>query len=432
MKSALITRIFLAAFWIQGACALVEAAFFSQNSSLLHVYRLSSLPFTFMAAVLSCALLLSPRLPKRLLLAPVLFTLWRSLWALPLPVLFPKYAPLLTSGAQFILGSFLGFWSFSWADGQWHSALRGRPKFAWSHLLLALAGALLVALSFGFLCLKTGVSWVHKETDGYVQIQNSGILIEERRFQRDTQEIRLVGMIHIARPEFYSAIAESLPPSEPAVMLLEGVTDEQNLLQGSFSYTKVAEILGLTAQTDSDLQNRPQNRPQNRKVGPQRGLTGKPGSQIEYRHADVDLSELKPQTLQFLRNVGRLLSSNSLIEILQKLQTPEFQQMTDKETAAIMGDVVAKRNQRVLSEINEALPSGRTVLIPWGAMHLPEIQRAITKMGFQESLRIQRLAIPFGSPLKSGTDSLLPPNPDAATPSGEEASAQDASNPSQP
>ena len=395
MTPALLTRIFLTAFWLQGATATLEALLVRPASGFLKAYLWTDLPLFVAALLVACAMVLSPRFPKRLLLPPVLFTLWQVPGALPLPLLLSDPAVSLTVAAcQCLLGTFLLFWSRHWADNQWASGLQQRPRFSWTHLAAALGTALLLVAGFLLLCAQSALLWVDKKTAGYVRICRDGVVIEERHFKKDNQEVRLIGMVHIATPAFYESVSSRLPERDPAVMLLEGVTDRQNILATSFSYSKLAALLGLAAQSDSDL-----HRPgESHRVGPQRGLTRNPGPHIEYRHADVDISELQPLTLQFIRSVGKLLSSNSLLELLQKLQSPEIQKLSPEDTRSIMADILQKRNHHVLRQIDAELPSGRMILIPWGAAHLADIQTAILERGFRESARFPRLAIPFGPP----------------------------------
>ncbi len=409
MNPALLTRIFLVGFWLQGCSALGELLLFRPSNGLVQTYLWSDLPLFCAALLMAAVMVFSPRYPKRLLLPAVLFTLWQVPGALPLPVFASDTtAALVIASSECLLGTFLLFWAKNWSDGQWASGLQQRPRFSWNHFFLSCLSALLILAGFVVINLQSALLWIDKKTDGYVRIQRHGIVIEERHFKRDNQEIRLIGMVHIAQPSFYDSIADLLPAKEPAVMLMEGVTDSKNLLTSSFSYSKLASLLGLAAQSESDLRRAPGD---SKRVGPQRGLVLKAGHHIEYRHADVDISELQPFTLQFIQNLGKVLSSDSLFELLQKLQAPELKNLSPNDTRSIMTDLLQKRNEHVLRQVDAELPSGRMILIPWGAAHLADLQAAILQRGFRESARFPRLAIPFGSkadpaePLSSGGNS---------------------------
>ena len=63
----------------------------------------------------------------------------------------------------------------------------------------------------------------------------------ERQFQSGDREVRLAGMMHVARREFYSGVLPASDPAEPSVVLVEGVTDRKRLLGGrTLDYGRLA------------------------------------------------------------------------------------------------------------------------------------------------------------------------------------------------
>lgn len=48
-----------------------------------------------------------------------------------------------------------------------------------------------------------------------------------------------------------------------------------------------------------------------------------------------------------------------------------------------------ERNQHLLNQINEALLKKNTVVVPWGLMHLPEIENRIKNRGSARSEEIR-------------------------------------------
>jgi hypothetical protein len=49
----------------------------------------------------------------------------------------------------------------------------------------------------------------------------------------------------------------------------------------------------------------------------------------------------------------------------------------------LFDDLLHKRNQHLLAEIQSHLPKTRNLMVPWGVAHMPEIAREIQKSGFQ-------------------------------------------------
>ena len=120
------------------------------------------------------------------------------------------------------------------------SALRvnDAPAFTWKHFLLAGPVTVLAFGIFAAGCVAVGFSaQVESLTAGYVRVRPDGIYLIERTFQSGDREVRLAGMMHIARREFYSGLLPPADPAVPSVVLVEGVTDRKRLLGDAPSIT---------------------------------------------------------------------------------------------------------------------------------------------------------------------------------------------------
>jgi macrodomain Ter protein organizer (MatP/YcbG family) len=80
-------------------------------------------------------------------------------------------------------------------------------------------------------------------------------------------------------------------------------------------------------------------------------------------------------------------------EIIQKLVqyslSPEME-------AKLLDDLVRKRNQHLLEEIQSHLPLSDNIMVPWGVAHMPGIAKEIQKLGFQLSDTHEYMVIRFG------------------------------------
>ena len=119
-------------------------------------------------------------------------------------------------------------------------------------VLLNLLIAPLVLFVFGW---NAAVRLADESSAGFVQLRPEGIYMSDKTYRRKDKTIRLVAMIHLARPEYYTEIVKTIP-EQKTLILLEGVSDEQNLLTNRFSYGNLAEFLGLTSQADLQLPGR--------------------------------------------------------------------------------------------------------------------------------------------------------------------------------
>ncbi|MES2570847.1 MAG: hypothetical protein V4710_12445, partial [Verrucomicrobiota bacterium] len=315
-----------------------------------------------LAMALYAGMLFTPRFSKRILLPPVLFSLWTAMGAFPASLYLEKNTELVLGAIQIVLALTL-LWRFGDRSGWlWatREKARQRPLFTWKNLFLSLGMTGLLALLMAGLFLHAGAFMIGRKTAGFVQIRPSGAFMEERRFQRTDKEIRLVAMVHIAQRDFYEEIANTLPENASAVVLLEGVTDEKNLLKKKFGYANIANALGLTSQADSSFQKKamvpapppppeppagePAEQPVETKIA-----EGPP--QIEYLSGDVDVSVFQPATLRFLEALGMLLGSKSLREALLMLQDPDSPLTDDSEAELVFTDILDKRNEHLITEI---------------------------------------------------------------------------------
>jgi len=389
-------HIFLLGWLIQGLLSLASAL--RPSVAWLSAISITAQILLCIAALAAyAAMALSPRPPKRLLFLPSLFILWRSMGSLPLSLLLPDQHRLLIALIQTAAAAaFLAFLRNRRDDPSWIGRFTARPSMSLPNLLAAALYTPLLAATMGGLLTHALLFTIQRETAGYLTLHLDGIRSQERHFQRDDKQVRLVGMIHIASPTFYEQIRNSVPKGSSAVVLMEGVTDEKHLLQTSFNYARLAKRLGLSAQTDSDLHaDTPSSLSR---------TTSPSANPLLFRHADVDISTFQPDTLALLRAVGRLLSAETLAEALAILRSPELSDLNQSRATAMMNDILSLRNKHLLAEIDQNLDSPHSlIVVPWGAAHLPGIESEILKRGFRETQRITRIAIPFArSPEKTG------------------------------
>ncbi len=377
-----LTRFFLLAFLLQGVLLLFAGLI--GEESLRQTLELLQNAVSYFTVLLAMALyagmLFTPRFSKRILLPPVLFSLWTAMGAFPASLYLEKNTELVLGAIQIVLALTL-LWRFGDRSGWlWatREKARQRPLFTWKNLFLSLGMTGLLALLMAGLFLHAGAFMIGRKTAGFVQIRPSGAFMEERRFQRTDKEIRLVAMVHIAQRDFYEEISKGQPAA--------------------------ANALGLTSQADSSFQKKamvpapppppeppagePAEQPVETKIA-----EGPP--QIEYLSGDVDVSVFQPATLRFLEALGMLLGSKSLREALLMLQDPDSPLTDDSEAELVFTDILDKRNEHLITEIDKALLNYNTIVVPWGAMHLPAIQTRLEEWGFKETQRFQRKAFSF-------------------------------------
>ncbi len=395
-----ITKLFVGAFIAQGAGVLVEVLCWPGHGAkgFNEARNLTDGVMMLLALALYIAMILTPKLAKRILLPLTVFILWTACGAFPLSLFYPANLELILGAIQCALG--LGIYFVFVQRSPWGWDLldftNRRPSFSFKNFIGSIAYTALLAVGFVGLFLHAGACIIESKTGGYVRVGTGGVAMEERRFQKASKEVRLVGMIHIARSTFYEEISQSIPANTPALVLMEGITDREHLLKKSFGYSNLARALGLTSQADSTFHKRAVAGA----IASDEELESDPFMEtgdelIRYRSSDIDVAAFQTNTLHFLQAIGALMASTTFTEVIKHLEDPNSPLADEANGPAVMHDILDIRNQHLIGKIQNALTESDLIVVPWGAMHLPVIQTQLEEWGFVESTRIRRHAFHF-------------------------------------
>jgi hypothetical protein len=327
---------------------------------------------------------LTPMVPKRWFLPITLFGPVTALVLLPLSTLYYGWAPRIVWGVSIcqvlvgmiVLHSVRDGWSIRWplvsAD-----QLGGRC-FSWQNLAIFLGVNILVAPPAVIVYLGVCAALaVNHFTDGFMALSPRGLTVQARKYVRnDGRTIELFPMAHVADAGFYQKVSASFPTN--SVVLMEGVTDEKHLLTNKISYKRMAQALGLSEQHEQ--------------FAPSRGETVR---------ADVDVDQFAPSTINLL-NVAMLIHSKGLnaetiLALIQYPQPPNFE-------VQLFDDLVRKRNEHLLGEINRRFSDTENIVVPWGALHMPTIARDLQLEGFRQTETHDYVVVRFGPHRRDGSD----------------------------
>jgi hypothetical protein len=338
------------------------------------------LPAMLLAMLVYALMGLTPMIPKRLFLPTTLFNAMAALAAIPLATFFFNWLHHIALGislCQVLLGLAIlwrvqGGLKFRWLPVA-ESRLNAR-SFSWLNLcaFLLVNVFILLPATLVYLAVSAAVA-VNHFSEGFVALRPGGLTVQVRDYVRsDGKTVRLIPMSHIGESAFYRALSQSFPTN--ATVLLEGVTDDRNLLTNKITYKRAAASLGLTEQVQE--------------FQPGRG---------EFVHADVDVGEFTPNTLGFLNIVmlihARGVTPETVLQLLQYSPPPEIERQ-------LLDDLLRKRNHHLLKEIHARLPEAETILVPWGAAHMPELGRELRKAGFRVDQTQDYTVIGFGAKKK--------------------------------
>jgi len=206
-----------------------------------------------------------------------------------------------------------------------------------------------------YLVLCTAVAVDHF-SDGFMALRPGGVTVQVRKYVRhDGKTIQLFPMSHVADAGFYRKVSQTFPTN--SIILMEGVTDEKNLLTNGISYQRMAKFLGLTEQ----------------KVTFGHG-------QGKMVRVDVDVDQFSTNTIDFLNLVmlvhAQGVNAGNMLMLMEYPMPPHFEEQ-------LYDDLLRKRNQHLVEGIQSHLSQTDNIMVPWGVAHMPGIAKEIQKSGFR-------------------------------------------------
>lgn len=317
---------------------------------------------------------LTPMIPKRLFLPVTLFNPLAGLAAIPCSIYLYSWIQQvgwMVSLCQVIFalgilrlvqGGFRIRWPLI-AEQQ----LAAR-RFSWLNLSVFLLVNVFVFLPavMVYLVLCAALAMGHF-SEGFLTLRPAGLSVQVRKYARaDGKTILLCPMSHVGEPGFYRKLSESFPTN--SIILLEGVTDNRNLLTNGVSYKRTATSLGLAEQQ--------------KEFKPSRG---------KLVRADVDVEEFATNTIGFL-NLAMLIHAKGVTaaNVLKLMEYPQFEEQ-------LFDDLLRKRNRRLLEAVRSQLSQSDNIIVPWGAAHMPEVAGEIQKSGFRLEESREYVVIRFRS-----------------------------------
>ncbi len=396
-------NIYIVLFLIDAALSLIDELLQASSSPLAFLpeirFFVASVVITLSMVLYAC-LGIDRRLPKRVFLPLTLFASWSALAMWPLSGFVAREAFGLTAAiSQVVLGAIAiillrGLGGRNLLTEEQFQA----PMFSMRNTLGFTAVNLLLT---PFILIYTGLAvtsyYLEEQTAGFLRLSPVGIHMTERSYHLAQKEIRLAGMMHIGKEDYYEDLANSIP-TVGTIILAEGVTDQDRLLESQFNYSKLAGLIGLTSQDKMRLNG---NAVALDDLGVAGQVIREPGKP-DIANVDIDLNRFEPKTIEFLNALGRsLFGDKPLAEGLVDYNLWIEENMTEEGIAGVMADILDKRNDAVIAGMVQTLKRYDTIVIPWGAMHMPAIEAAVLEQGFapgkaQERLSLDFRTIPYG------------------------------------
>ncbi len=331
-------------------------------------------------------LLFVPQLRKSPFLAPIAFSVvaafGRFLTGLSLEW-FVIVQPFVAAASFILVKLTTGAWLLSAARLPRKRHLVARTVFATLVTIVALP------LTLAGLVVLILLGTLERQTGGYLDVTMSGIDVHETVMTKADHTVVLKPMLHFGEGDFYRTLFEGIPPG--SLVLAEGITDHQKRLLAFPSASKVADVLGLAHQPDprAMLPAPSVNPAHSVESDPQPTIAATPPDVV---NADVDAAEFSDATLVMLRDVAGIYDSDSIIEFVRRMFA---RNRPRQEFALLKRELVDMRNAKLLATFDERAAQHTTIVIPWGAMHMPGLEAGLEERGYHVDARRTRPVVRF-------------------------------------
>jgi hypothetical protein len=355
------------------AAAMGGPALHSLRGTVAFAVVLASVPMPFL-------LLFVPQLPKRLFLAPIAFTLLFSFgtFGIPVPGEWLSIVQLVIAGTTLgLIHAATGHWLLSAQELRHKRHLIARTVFA---TLVTIVTLPLVVAGIAVLLLA---GTLEQQTAGYLDVTPTGIDVRERVLTKDGRTVVLKAMAHYGEDDFYRTLFDGLPPK--SLVLAEGLTDRDRRLRGFPSAAGIASMLGLTQQPGmGSIRDRADQ-------APSAASRVAPANPPDIVRADIDAAELSDDTLGLLHDLAELYAGN-VVEGIRKVVA-----RTRADPGVFTRELIDKRNAHVLAMFDEKAGGYTTIVIPWGALHMPGLEAGLEKRGYRVESERTRPVVRFGT-----------------------------------
>jgi hypothetical protein len=408
----LFANLFLVLFLADGSFSLIDelVPLLTPLVSFTDLRILISGTAIVMAVPLYICLGIDKRLPKRLFVPLIFFVFFcpLSTWFFPALAVIRTYG-LIMATVQIMLGM-LPLYYFR--NGNERSLTMPPEMFSApffsirNSLIFSAANLLVIPLALVIFALSAANAYIAEYTAGFMHLTPGGVQMTERVYKLGSRTIKLAAMIHIGDREYYDDLTGSIALGR-TIILAEGVSDSNNLLRNSIDYDKMAGFLGLASQKDMHFQGNI--------IDEKELLSALPGhvagyeklaGDIDIIRADMDVSDFREPTILLLNALGKQMrESPSFVKGVMVLNSWGEKNITPEMSDIIMDDILHRRNMVVIRYMEKAIDHYDTVVIPWGALHMKEIEAEVLKKGFKLQQEQERVSISFWKKIKiAGTD----------------------------
>lgn len=343
-------------------------------------------------SVLFMVLMVVAALPKRFIIAANVLLLSRCAMGFPLNLWMEN-----TTAGRIVSGAFLlvsvAYFFKAMRDA---ASFERRPWLKAKHTVIsAVTWIVLMIATLPVFVLGYGTATRNMLGD-YVGLDLTGVDSVERVFEKDGKVVHLVGMMHIGHGSFYSDLKSRLTAAPAGdnkrLILTEGVADREGIIPKDFAngktYERFAKMLGLEAQKGSPESPIAGEVTEDQALAPDKDADPR----ITWRNADMDVSDLKEDHKKLLVTMLEKLSSADLAALMN----PNYMKVDGRQIEDLfMNGLLLTRNNALMARFSELAPDYQEIYMPWGAAHLPDIEKRLLALGYKRTNETVRPIIRF-------------------------------------
>jgi hypothetical protein len=166
------------------------------------------------------------------------------------------------------------------------------------------------------------------------------------------------------------------------------------LLPNRFDYGGIGEALGLVSQDVLEFDGRQVSLDDAEQPDDEAEAAPEP----HILRADIDVNCFDPRTVEFLKVLGTtLLNRNATGSDLVAYNAWTDEHLTPDLRDILMEDILHRRNRELLRVLRLTMDHYDSVVIPWGALHMPGIEAAVLAQGFRIAGEHRRLSLDFAT-----------------------------------
>lgn len=370
--------------------AWITVADFSHQGDLLFQSSSSIVIASLFVSVLFLVGIVIAALPKRLVIGVNLLLLSRLAMGFPLNIWLDNTLASRVATVAFLLLSL----AYLVVSLRRTKILTSRPWIQVKHSIISVVAWVFIGL-LTIPILVTGYAYGTQNLLGkYIAISPKGLDLLETVLEKDGQKVHLVGMMHIGDGTYYSDLMKRLnatpASSGKRLVLTEGISDRNQILPEDFAngkaYERWAKLLGVESQ--KSLKSSAPDVPTQ--------SAGKPplirDPRVTWQNADIDVSDLQEHHRDLLVELLTVVSSADLAQML----APDAANFSGTQIEDLfMNGLILSRNDILMKRFSEAGAGFEEIYIPWGAAHLPDIEKRLRALGYQKTGETVRPVMKF-------------------------------------